>query len=267
MATFRKGTNLIKEQAERKGGSTRFTPNIYWNDGDIRTLVFLTPADDIPKVRLHQMVRIPDDRFERGFRYESFLCRKDPSMVSESGGECELCDTIGHDAQERFVALAMELEPIKEGKRVAGLSVKYNKVARDNGEEVEYPRWGLVVQGAKNFYSWLAAYDESQQAITDVAFEIHREGDSIGTKYHFFPLMAPLPDMTEVLENVPELEELLAQMGSDEKYEALAEVEPGSQPTFGKGNNRETVSPATANSGGGTDRRALFDQIKEQVTS
>lgn len=257
MAKFRTGTQLIKDTAESKGGARRFTPNIYWKDGDIRTLLFITPANEIPKVKLHQMVRIPDDNQDRGYRFESFLCRKDPSMVSETNGECELCDTIGHEATERFVALAVELEPVKEGKRVTGLEVKYNTVKRDDGSETDYARWGLVIQGAKNFYSWLAAYDEAKGDITNKAFEIQREGDSIGTKYHFFPEDAPLPDLSEI--DLPDLFELLENMGSDEKYEQLEGVEPGSQPSWGNS------TPEPAKTGGATDRASRFQQIRESV--
>lgn len=266
MAEFRKGVALIKETAESKGGggARKFTPNIYWKEGDIRTLAFVTPAEEIPKVKLHQMVRIPDDSLERGFKYETFLCRKDPSLLAESGGACILCDHIGHDATERFVALAMELEPVKTGKETTGFNVKVNKVKRDDGTEIDYPRWGLVIQGAKNFYAWLAAYDESKGDITKLGFEIHREGDSIGTKYHFFPEKGvPLPDnLAEVLEDVPTLENLLEEMGSDEKYAQLSEVEPGSQPSFGNSNK-----PSTSNTGAGATSRSRFDSIRQEVES
>lgn len=261
MASFRKGKAEIAKTADAKGGARRFTPNIYWNDGDIRTLAFRTPADEIPKVRLHKMVRIPDDKFERGFRYETFLCRKDPSMVEESGGVCELCDTIGHDASETFVALAVELEPVKEGKKTTALKVKYNTVKKDDGTETDYPRWGMVVQGAKNFFSTLAAYDEAKGDITEVAFEVHRDGGGIGTKYHFFPEFGiDLPNMSEL--EIPELTDLLEQMGSEEKYATLEGVEPGSQtPEWAKGKQVETTS---AN---GSDRTAKFAEIKSKVES
>ncbi len=260
MAEFRKGVGLIKETAESKGGARKFTPNIYWKEGDIRTLTFVTPADEIPKVRLHQMVQVPDDSFERGFKYESFLCRKDPSMAAESNGQCILCDHIGHDATERFVALAVELEPIKDKKETVGFNVLVNKVKRDDGTEVDYPRWGLVIQGAKNFYAWLAAYDESKGDITKLGFEIHREGASIGTKYHFFPEKGtPLPEnLQEVLEDIPTLEALLEEMGSEEKYSMLSEVEPGSQPSFG---NSAPAKPQT------NSRQSRFDKVKSEVES
>ena len=269
MSKFRKGTDLIKQAAENKGGGRRFTPNIYWKPGDVRTLAFVTSADEIPKVRLHQMVRIPDDSRESGFKYETFLCKKDPSMSDESGGACELCDRVGAEATDRFVALAVELEAIKEGKRVKEVKVKYvsRKRTNDKGveEEVEYPQWGIVIQAAKNFFSYFAAYDEATGDIREVAWEIHREGGSTDTKYHSFPLMSgpnavALPDMSEVLDNIPTLEELLEQMGSDEKYEQIATLEVGSQPSFG--GKKRSEDSGTVPSG---DRSTEFAKIREEV--
>lgn len=262
MSNFRKGTAEIKKTAESKGGKRNWTPNIYWNDGDIRTVVFTTPADEIPKVKLHQMVRIPDDKFEKGYRFESFLCRKDPSMLEETGGDCILCDHIGHNAADKFVAMAIELEPVKEGKRVTSLDVKYNTYKREDGTEQDFARWGLVIQGAKNFFSTLAAYDEAKGDITEVAFEIQREGASISTKYHFFPENVALPDLTEVLEEVPALDSILEDMGSDDQYAKLEGVEPGSQPTFGNSSN-EAKPAATSN--GNADRESRFQKVRERV--
>jgi hypothetical protein len=262
MANFRKGTEEIKRTANNSG-VRKFTPNIFWLAGDVHTVLFVTPAGDIPKVRLHQAVRIPSDKSERGYKTDNFLCRKDPSMVDISGGDCVLCDHIGHDAAERFVALAIELEPIKSGKEVTGFTVKKNRVKREDGTEADYPQWGMVIQGAKNFFSSLAAYDEAKGDITKVPFEIQREGEGVSTKYHFFPEKGtPLPEeeIQELLDSIPDLESLLEDMGSDEKYSTLEDVEPGSQPSFGDKGNKPTTS-ATATS----SRDSAFNAIRQKV--
>lgn len=262
---FRTGKDLIKATAESKSGKRRFTKNIYWKAGDIRTVAFVTGADEIPKVRLHQMVRIPDDKMDSGYRYETFLCRKDPSMIDESGGECELCDRVDVDPVERFIALAIELEPIKDGKRVKEVKVKYDTVKRDDGTEVEYPRWGVIIQGAKNFFSYFVAYDEASGDIREVAWEIQRDGEGVGTKYHPFAVMngknvVDLPDLTEVIDNIPSLMELLEEMGTPEKYEQVSVLEPGSQPTFG--NKRPQNDGANPGS-----RASEFAKVKEELGS
>jgi len=269
MSRFRTGTDLIKQDASRKGGKRRFTPNIYWKAGDIRTVAWLTAANEIPKVRLHQMVRIPDDRFDSGFRYETIVCKKDPALIEEFGGDCELCDRVGHEAVERYVALAIELEAIKEGRKVKDLKVKLETYKDKEGKDQTAPRWGVVIQASKNFFSYFAAYDEASGDIRDVAWEIHREGGSTDTKYHPFVVMngpnaVELPDLTEYVENIPELETLLEDMGSPEKYEQVADLEPGSQPSFGGKSNVKGDGGVDGPTG---DRATEFAKIRDEVVS
>jgi hypothetical protein len=216
------------------------------------------------------MVRIPDDSRDSGFRYETFLCKKDPSMAEEYEGKCELCDRVEHDAAERFVALAVELEVVRDGKKVKEVKVKYDSVPRkkDDGTEevVDYPRWGLVIQAAKNFFSFYAAYDESTGDIRDVAWEVVREGGGTDTKYHSFVLMkdaksaADLPDLSDIVDAIPSLDDLLEEMGSEEKYAQIAGLQAGSQPTFG--GKKPTADSGTVPSG---DRQSDFERIKNEV--
>jgi hypothetical protein len=256
MAEFRKGTDLIKEASEPKS-KRRFTPNIYWKTGDSRYVVFLTAAEEIPQIKLHAAVRIPNDS-ERGYTMENFLCRKDPALVEESGGVCELCDRIGHSPTVRHVALAVEVEPDKkDGKEVSSFKIKYNIVKRDDGTEAEYPQWGLVAQAAGNFFSWLAAFDENKGDIRKKVFEIQREGNTKDTKYHFFTESAPVPDLSSLDEVIPQLTDLLEEMASDEKYAKLSVVEPGSQPTFGTVENKAKPSSP--------DRSTQFEAMKEKL--
>lgn len=207
-------------------------------------------------------MRVPDDRFEKGFRYDTFLCRKDPSMAEESGGYCELCDRVGAKADEKFVALAIELEAVKEGKRVKELKVAYDSVTnKESGETVEYPRWGIVIQASKNFFSYLAAYHENTGDIRDVAWDILREGDSTDTKYHQFPLPTPLPDLSKL--EIPSLDDLLENMGSDEKYQDVETIAAGSQPSaFGK--SSKPVDAGTVPAG---DRESEFEKIRAELES
>lgn len=264
MATFRTGTDLIKQSATGSG-KRRFTPNIYWKAGDIRVIAWLTAAGDIPKVRLHQMVRIPDDTRDSGFRYETFVCKKDPSMVDEFGGACELCDVVGHEASEKFVALAVELDLVKEGKKNKELSVKVDTVKKDDGSEQDYPRWGIVIQASKNFFSYFAAYDENSGDIREVAWEIHREGGSTDTKYHPFVVMngpnaLPLPDLSEVAKDIPAVTDILESMATPEKYEQAKDLEPGSQPSFG--GKKKTTDSGTVPTG---ERSTEFAKMREEV--
>ncbi len=260
MSKFRTGIQEIQKQAAGSGGKkNRWTPNIYWKAGDSKTLAWLTDATEIPKVALHPFVRVPDDSREQGFRYETFLCRKDESMIDESGGYCELCDRVGHEPVIKFVAMAVELEAIKEGKRTTGLKIAYDTRKNKEGVEVDYPRWGMVTQASKNFFSYLAAYHENTGDIREVGWEIVREGGSTDTKYHHFELKAPLPDLSEL--EVPDVTEVLENMGSDEKYAMVADIGANSQPEFDNGS--KPVDAGTVPSG---SRDSEFAKIREELS-
>jgi len=260
MSKFRTGIQEIQKQAAGGSKKARWTPNIYWKAGDSKTLAWLTGAEEIPKVALHNFVRVPDDSREQGFRYETFLCRKDESMIDESGGYCELCDRVGHEPTIKFVAMAVELEAVKEGKRTVGLKVAYDKRQNKDGQEVEYPRWGMVTQASKNFFSYLAAYHENTGDIHEVGWEIVREGASTDTKYHHFELKAPLPDLSGI--EVQDITEILEAMGSDEKYAMVADIGANSQPEFG-----DDAKPVEAGTVPARSRDSEFAKIREELES
>lgn len=258
---LRKGTEEIRKSAESSGGG-RFTPFIGWKDGDVKLIHFLTAAEDIPKVKLHTFVEIPTDD---GTRYDSFVCRKDPAFREESGNTCKLCDEIGHVATEKFMALAVELEAIKDGKKIKAVSAAMRKFEDREGNEREVPQIGVVIQGAKNFFSYLSAFDERED-LSDASFEVQREGASTDTKYHFFPIGA-VPDLSDL--EVPTLESIIERMGSEEKYATdLEGVLPGSQKNWSKSGTKKTSSKNSAS--GATEQptgnlRSQFEQIADEV--
>ena len=179
-------------------------------------------------------------------------------MREESGGYCELCDRVGHEPTVKFVAMAIELEAVKDGKRVKELKVAYDKRKNKDGEEVEYARWGMVTQASKNFFAYFAAYHENTGDIRDVGWEIVRNGASTDTKYHQFPLIAPLPDLSEI--EVPDVIEILEGMGSDEKYKEVEAIGAGSQPA--QQNGSTPTDSGTVPSG---DRDSEFAKIREEL--
>jgi hypothetical protein len=270
LAGLRKGTEEIKK-AEKSGGN-RFTNFIGWKDGDVKLVYFLTKPEEIPKLMLHSFVEIPyeDDEGEEKTRYDTFVCRKDPAFREESGNTCELCDRVGHKPTEKFAALALELEGIrdKSGKRVVSVEPLMRTYTDREGVDHEVPQVGLVIQASRNFFSPYVAFD-SRYDLEETSFEIERDGASTDTKYFFFAIDAK-PDLTDL--ELPDLEDVIERMGSEEKYEAIAEVTPGSQKTWGdgisgKGKNKKTSSKSkkqTDDEPAG-DLRSEFERIKEQV--
>lgn len=269
---FATGAEHIRAAEKGSGGKRRFTPNIYWTaDGENQEhiIAFLTPISEVPKVQLHKVVRIPDDSRDTGFRVESLICQKDVSMVDEFGGSCVVCEA-GADVATQFVALAVELETVMDGRKIKELKPMTVTVQRDDGPK-EYVRWGLVVQSAKNFFSYFAAYDETQGDIREVAWQIKREGGGTDTKYHSWIVsngprdVLDLPDLTEVMENIPDLGDLLEEMADNEKYAAVATIPAGTHPSFGGKDDKKKQPARESGVAPAADRSTDFDSIRSEL--
>lgn len=227
LSGLRTGTEYLKAPASK--GSRNFTPFISWKDGESRTILFTTPIEGVAKVRLHDWVKIPhqknpDNPLDKGFHWDHFMCRKDPAWLSESGGECYLCDVIGHKASEKHTAVGIELEPVHAtgGPMVTGLNIITRSYKREDGTEVSYPQWGLIRQSFSNFYNYFTAFGQKWGGINHAAFDVSRIGGDKNTSYVIMPLMGiDLPDLTAYAENIPTLLEVLEPMGSVEKYDTL----------------------------------------------
>lgn len=214
LAGLRTGTENMKTT----GGAGRFTPFISWSDGDAKTIAFLTPAEQIAKVKIHNFVKIPDDS-QKGFHWATFMCRKDPAWAEESGNQCILCDTVGHKPKEQNVGIAVELNAItKPGSAmVVGLEPVIKTFTRQDGTEGSTPQWGLVIQSFGNFWNYFYARAKKYGEIVGVAYDISRVGNDKTTTYVIDALNnIEVPDLSEY--NIPELADVLESMGSAEKY-------------------------------------------------
>lgn len=195
----------------------KFSNFFWWNDGDRKFLAFTTPAANIPKVLWHDFVKVPSDNDEFPFWNKKYFCRKDPAWLEESGGECYICDVLDLKPTLRYAAVAVELEPEFEGKKVIGLSVKYNKGKDDK----EYVQSGLVIQSKKLFFAYLGAYNETRADITSVSFDVLRQGAGPDdTKYIFFDLDSR-PDLSSVEEFIPDVADALEVLGTEDIYAEL----------------------------------------------
>lgn len=259
LAGLRQGReHLVQSSA---GGRGRWTPFISWEDGDTKTIAFLTSADEIAKVKFHNYVKVPADN-QRGFNYSAFMCRKDPAWAEESGNTCQLCDVIGHKPTERHVALAVELEPVGDQKSKEFV-VRTRLHKREDGTEVEYPQYGLVAQAFGNFYNYFSTYAEREGDITGVVFDIARKGNDTKTAYPVFVINNATISGLEDHE-FPTLEEVLTDMGSQEKYDRdLNGVEPGSQ----EQKYVDSYAPEEATSSGNERSRTKFEELKSSLNS
>lgn len=249
LAGLRKGTAYM---TETKSGGGRWTPIFRWQDGDTKTLTFVTPAEEIAKIKVHEWVKVFDNS-EKGFHWTHLMCRKDPAWSEESGNTCELCDVIGHKPKERHAAVAVELETIG-GAKSKSFKVRTREFTRQDGTTAEYPQWGLVLQAFGNFYSYFSALAEREGDITGYVFDIARKGSDAKTAYPVFPIANAEFSLADV--EIPSLEELLERIGSSEAYaRELDGVEPGSQTEFSDDTQDATPAPA----------RTKFEELRESL--
>jgi len=260
MEELRQGKELIKSSGETGGGkrTVSYTPYISWKQNETKSLEFITPIEEVPKVLMHNYVRkfYSDSKGQRKERWLTFMCRKDQAWRAESGNSCPLCD-IGHKSTERFAALAVELEPKMNGKKLEGVSIKYNKSTDKEGQEVEYPAIGLVIQGPK-FFGTLVSYDETRD-ISEFSWEITKEKSGLETRYTFFPVQMK-PDLGSVLDGKPTLTDYLRSLGSMEYYDAeMGDISVADQPSFAT-----AVVPQTMGSEKPTD--LAFDVLRDALS-
>lgn len=251
---LRQGREYLVESSNK--GVPRWTPFISWKNGDTKTIAFITSADEVAKIRLHNFVKIPADN-EKGFTWDSFMCRKDPAWAEESGNQCQLCDIIGHKAQERHVAIAVELEPVGNAKSKQ-FRVRTVEREREDGSKVEYPQWGLVAQAFGNFYNYFTTFAEREGDIVGHVFDVTRKGADTQTAYPVFPISnAEVVDLDQY--DIPTLVDVLGEMGSQEKYdEKLNGVEPGSQ----EQDYDNSFAPEEASTEGNGRSRTRFEELK-----
>jgi hypothetical protein len=237
---LRQGLDAIKSS-----GKGKWTPFLSWKDGESKTIAFLHPAENIAKVKIHNFVTIPDDS-KRGFHYETFICRKDPFLAEESGNTCPLCDEIGHTATEKCVSLATELEPVMKAgtPHIQRLDLKMRSYERQDGTTVEVPVWGLMIQSFGNFFNFFTAFAGKYGDIQGIGFDIARMGNDKHTTYSISAIQnIDVPSLSGF--EFPTLEDVLTNLGSLEKYQDLAGVEPGSQTDFEGSGTTEIQEPAS----------------------
>lgn len=241
MPDFRRGREALEEsarQAEESKGSFRpFAPNLTWNEADEEHfVVFLNDIDDVVKILEHRFISI--GTYEKadgtkGTRYGFYLARTDPAIGEDTDPLIEL----GRDPQERYLATAVELEPVygekkgRGGQRPVGFEVAtdtYNKrIDPDDDdsetEEVEYPLIGLIDQAYQNFFTFISSHAESDGPIQDCAFRVKRIGKGTDTTYSFTPFFDAPIEFGPLFNNLDGLSYL---SDDDEKFgELIAEVE------------------------------------------
>lgn len=204
---LRKGREHLKKAAAKSGGDFQGSRFFYWEDGETKVLRFLTDAEDIITVYVHEMVPTHDGK------QKGFICRQ------EFGEQCELCDGEVK-RREKGYGIAVWREEVREGGKIVGYQDVTEEEEKD-GKTKTVPWVGIVAQGPKNFWSMLDAAYDKYGSIRERDFELMRKGKSTDTQYHMFPIdPIEIPNIDERYKNyLPDLEGMLGRMGSAEYYD------------------------------------------------
>jgi hypothetical protein len=212
---FRAGRAELEDAATRKSsGSFSFVPRIRWReDAETKYILVLTSIEEVIRVQLHEW--IPVGKGERAdgetyTRWEDFISRKDPAIGEDYD---ELSERLERDAKDRFVGIAVELEPeVETGnnnrKRVTGFTVKtkdYTKKGENDGDddvEMTQPELGLIIESQKTFWGPMGSIDSSQGPLSELPLEVIRRGKDQHTRYDSIPFMDVPVDLSPIIDHL-----------------------------------------------------------------
>ena len=227
---LKKGMAAVRESLDRaqqaNTKSTTYTETnwFYWKAGETKAIRFLTDANDIYIVSVHESVPTHDGKTR------NFVCRKN------FDAPCELCDQKVYRRDVGYGIAVLREEVRDENNKVTGYrDVTSTYEAEENGKTVvkKMPYVGIVNQGLRNFWNQIAVISEKYGSLKDREIEIVRQGAGTDTTYMAFALdVKPIENIDERYSKfVPDIEGFLNRIGSQEYYDAqLRGIKPEPKP-------------------------------------
>ena len=230
---LKQGMSAVKEsleKSERKPSTNNKyerTNWIGWKAGETKVLRFLTDAEDVYVVPVHENVETHDG----GKR--TFVCRV------AFDADCELCSS-GAYRRDIGYGIAVLREPAYEEvdgqkKHVGYRDVVETYETEEDGKTLlkKKPYVGIVSQAMRNFWSGISLISEKYGSLKDRDIEIVRQGGGVETQY--MPFALDKKEIANIDERyakfVPNLEAFLNRIGSEEYYQAqLHGVKPEPKP-------------------------------------
>lgn len=225
MPNFRKGGAAILHNPAPTGGASDGTPRpqfIQWAQEEKKYIQFITPLEDIPRVKMHQFI-ITGAREDGSLIYNDFVSRRDAGIDGEDGYD-PIWTRFDLVPRDRCVAAAAALEPIRnsEGK-ISGWNIA-TKTTR-KGETI--PEIGLIIQHPANFFSWLATFESDTGAsIENSIFSVTRRGEKISTRYEFIKTDMPAMDLSDYGDVIPNIDEYLTYLADENRVRKLIDPLP-----------------------------------------
>ena len=218
---LKKGMAAVRESIERSqrsSGPKTYTETnwFYWRAGETKALRFLTDANDIYVVPVHENVKAVDGK------NKTFVCR------TAFDAQCELCanKVYRRDVGYGVAVLREEVYEEVDGERkfTGYRDVTSTYEATIDGKTVtkRKPWVGIVSQGMRNFWNQIAVINEKFGNLRDREIEIMRTGAGTDTTYMAIALQEkPIEGIEDrYAKFVPDVESFLNRIGSQEYYDA-----------------------------------------------
>lgn len=273
---MRKGMSHVEEAVARaaSAGNNANTDWLGWKDQERHILRFLTGANDVIVIKVHEYIK-----GTKGYR--NFVCRE------EFGEYCPICkgEIAGLEntrPRELGYGLAVVRDTIVSevdgSKKVTGVKDKIVEV-EENGETKKRPRVVIISQGPTNFWIILKALYERYGDWPNYDIEIMRQGSDTKTTYIPFQLPAveidkfdpnnPLPSEDEVTDEnkryvrfAPDLEGMLKNMGSAKYYDTHLGTKLQGTATSDSGSSASPQSSGGDSFEGELEEQSVLDQLR-----
>jgi hypothetical protein len=188
---------------QRESGRQDFSKNnttfIRWKDKENKAIRFLTEADDIFFLKVHNFVTCLDGK------PRSFIC------ATEDERDCYLC-AAEVKLQEIGYGIGVERE------QLPGTTDYADVITTVDG--VDQPVVGVITQAWNNFWKFIDQYYQKYGSLRDMDLDITRSGGGLQTGYTIIPnLPKPIADIDDVYNDYrPDLKAMLEHMVSETYY-------------------------------------------------
>lgn len=216
MAKFDKGAEAIREAA-KSTKRRNFTPILQFGKKDNekqKYLQYLVPLREVPTVLWHNFAVVGRTKEGKPL-YEHFISQRTPALGKGQDGYDPIEDIWGQAPKKKNVALAVELEPIKTGKKITGFKPVMNDARsykKRDGTEVTVgpqPKVVFVVQSPFNFFNYYTTYEESTgNDINEVAWLVEKQGGGEADPVSYKSIAFETATLLDVGSLIPEGTEL-----------------------------------------------------------
>lgn len=259
-----RGVDALARSAAKKGSSI-FARSVYWRDGEVKYIQFVSSLDDCELFPYYK-VRVGTKNGKAMMR--DFI---DPRPFVDDPYN-PIADRFPEvQPRENSAAVVVELDRKKSGTKYV-YEIATHTFEKQSGEQFEEPNVGVVIMTSNLFFNWFVSFTiENECDVRDYIYKVERVEGSSPVKYNISPVMnhAPL-ELSDGVTQAVNLDEYLRALMSPERYHEYidpldddAVLNQWAQKTAKEEPNDEEVEASNASA----DRRSKFRDLKTKLDS